>query len=59
MRVVATDSLLPRITAGTPAGVEGVARVTVEAETFIYWDHGAWPTTLLRLVNRHILVGSL
>ena len=36
MRVVAADSLLPRIAAGTPTGIEGVAHVTVEVETFMH-----------------------
>ena len=58
-RVVAAASLLPRISVGTPMGVEGVTHVTVEAETFIHRDHGARPATLLRLVDRHVLVGSL
>ena len=50
-RVVAVAILLPRIAAGMPAGVEGVGRVTVEAETLMHWDHGARPTALLRLVD--------
>ena len=50
-RVVAVASLLPRTTTGTPAGIEGVARITVEAETFMHRDRGAWPAALLRLVN--------
>ena len=44
-------SLLPRITSGTPAGIEGVARVTVEAETFMQRDRGARLVALLRLVD--------
>ena len=51
MRVVAMASLLPRIAAGTPVSVEAVARVTVEAETFMHRDCdpgllpcGAWRT---------------
>ena len=50
---------LPRITVGTSAGVEGVTRVTVDAKTFMHWDRGAWPTTLLRLVDWHVPVGLL
>ena len=57
-RVVAVASLLPRIAMGTPAGIEGVARVTVEAETFMHQDRGTWPTALLHLVDRHIPVRS-
>ena len=44
-------SLLPRITAGTPTGIEDVARVTVEAETLMHRDRGTWPVTSLRLVD--------
>ena len=51
MRVVAMASFLPRITVGTPAGVEGVARVTVEAKMLMHRDHGAQPATLLLLVD--------
>ena len=51
MKVVAMASLLPRISTGTPVGVEGVARVAVEAETFMHQDRGAWPAALLRLVD--------
>ena len=36
MRVVAMASLLPRIVVGTPTGVERVARVMVEAKTFMH-----------------------
>jgi hypothetical protein len=35
--VVATASPFPRITIGTPVGVEGVVCVMVEAETLMYW----------------------
>ena len=41
MRVVATASPLPRITMGTPMGIEGVALVTVAADTLMHRDHGA------------------
>ena len=51
MREVAAASLLPRIAVGMPAGIKGVACVTVEAETFMHRDHGAWPAALLRLVD--------
>jgi len=34
-RVVTTAGPLPRIVVGTPAGVEGVAHVTVEAEALL------------------------
>ena len=49
MRVVAMASLLPLITIGTPAGIQGVVRVMVEAETLMYRDSGAWPIALLHL----------
>ena len=51
MRVVATASLLPHITMGTPMGIQGVAHVMVEAETLMHWDRGALPTALLCLVG--------
>ena len=51
MRVVAVASLLPHIVVGTPMGIYGVVRVTVEAETLMHWDRGAWPIALLRLVD--------
>ena len=44
-------SPLPHIAVGTPAGIEGVARVTVEAETLMHQDHGARRAALLRLVD--------
>jgi len=50
-RVVAMASLLPLIAAGMPAGIQGVAHVTVEAETLMHWGCGAWPTASLRLVD--------
>ena len=49
--VVATASSLPRITVGTPVGIEGVTHVTVVAETLMYRDRGVQPTTLWRLVD--------
>ena len=58
-RVVAAASLLPLIATGMPAGIEGVAHVMVEAEMLMHRGRGAWPTTLLHLVDRHVLVGSL
>ena len=51
MRVVATASLLPLITIGMPAGIQGVARVTVEAETLMHRGYGVWPTASLCLVD--------
>ena len=51
MRVVAMASLLPRISVGTPTGIEGVARVMVAAETLMLWDRGARPATLWPLVD--------
>ena len=51
MRVVATASLLPLIIVGTPTGIQGVTRVTVEAETLMHRCCGAWPTALLCLVD--------
>ena len=50
-RVVATTSSLPCITTGMPAGIEGVACVMVEAETFMHRDHGTRPAALLLLVD--------
>ena len=51
MRMVAMVSSLRRIAAGMSAGVEGVVRVMVAAETLMHRDRGAWPTTLRRLVD--------
>ena len=45
------DSLLPLIIVSMPAGIQGVARVTVEAETLMHWDHGARPAASLCLVD--------
>ena len=44
-------SLLPLIVAGMPAGIEGVARVTVEAKTLMHQGRSAWPTASLCLVD--------
>ena len=49
--VVATTSLLPCIAMGMPMGIEGVMRVTVQAEMFMHRDHGARPAALLCLVD--------
>ena len=57
--VVATASPLPCIAVGTPAGVEGVACVAVEAETLMHRNRGARSVALLLLVDRHVLVGLL
>ena len=51
MRVVATASLLPLITVGTPTGIKRVARVMVEAETLMHQGRGARPVATLRLVD--------
>ena len=50
-RVVAMASHLPLIIVGTPAGIEGVTRVMVEAEMLMHQGHGARPTTSLCLVD--------
>ena len=46
MRVVAMASLLLLITVGTPVGIQGVTRFTLEAETLMHRDHGAQPAAL-------------
>ena len=51
MRVVAAASLLPLIAVGTPAGIEGVARIMVEADTFMHWGRNTWHDTSLCLVD--------
>ena len=56
-RVVAAASLLPLIATGTPVGIKGVGCITVEAETLMHRNCGAWPAGLLRLVDLHVLVG--
>jgi len=50
-RLVATASLLPLIVVGTPAGIQGVTRVTMEAETLKHWDLGVRPAASLSLVD--------
>ena len=57
MRVVAAASLLPLIAVGTPTGIQGVARVTVEDETLMHRNRGVWPTMLLGLMDRYVLIG--
>ena len=42
MRVVSTSSLLPLITVGTPAGIEGVACIMVEAEMLMHRDRNTF-----------------
>ena len=44
-------SPLPCIIVGTPVGIEGVARITVETEMLMHWDRGARPVALLCLVD--------
>ena len=56
--VVAAASPLPRIAVGMPTGVEGFG-VAVESETLMHRNHGAWPTALLGLMGRYVLVGLL
>ena len=51
MRVIAAASSLPRVFIRTPAGVEGVACVTIAAETLMHQDRGALPTALWHLVD--------
>ena len=51
-RVIAMASSLSRIIMGTPISIEGVACVTVAAETLMHRNHGALPTTLRCLVDR-------
>jgi len=47
-------SSLSRVIVGTPACFEGVTCIMVAAETLMHWDHGALPTALWRLVDRHV-----
>ena len=54
MRVIAAASFLSWVIVGTPAGVEGVACITVAAKTLMHQDRGALPTSLRRLVDRHV-----
>ena len=56
-RAVAAAGPLPHVTAGMPAGIEHIACIMVEAEMLMHRNRGAWPTALLRLVDRHILIG--
>ena len=50
-------SPLVRISTGTPAGIDGVAGVSVEAEMLMHQNRGTWPTTLLVLMDRYVLIG--
>ena len=50
-RVIVAASSLSQIVAGMSAGVEGVACITVAAETLMHWDRGAPPAALWRLVD--------
>ena len=59
MRVIAVASSLSRVIVGTPAGVEGVACVTVAAETLMHRDRGVLPVALWRLVDRRVTVRAL
>ena len=51
MRVIATASSLSWFIVGTPAGIEGVACVSVASETLMHRDHGVLSATLWRLVD--------
>ena len=44
------------VAAGTPAGVEGVAGIAVEAKTLMHRNHGTWSAALLGLMDRYVLV---
>ena len=57
--VVATASLLPHITMGTPAGIEGVACVTVMAKMLMHRDRGALHASLWILMDQHVPAGVL
>ena len=54
--MVAVASPLHRITIGTPAGIKGVTGIMVEAETLMHQNYSAWPTALLGLMDRYIIV---
>ena len=49
--VIAVASSLSWVIVGMSTGVEGVACVTVAAETLMHQDRGALPATLSRLVD--------
>ena len=59
VRVISVASSLSRIIVGTPASVEGVACVTVVAETLMYRDRGTLPTALWRLVDQCVPARAL
>ena len=50
-RVIAVACSLSRIVVGTSMGVEGVACVTVAAETLMHRDRGALLAALWRLMD--------
>ena len=54
--VVATAGPPPCLTVGTPMGVQDIACVAVEAETFMHRNRAAWSAALLCPVDLHVLV---
>ena len=59
VRVIAAASSLSWVILGMPTGVEGVACVTVVAETLMHRDHSTLPTALWWLVDRCVPIGAL
>ena len=57
-RVIAASGSLSWVVVGASMGVEGVACVTVVAETLTHWDRGVLPTTLWFLVDRCVPTGA-
>ena len=58
-RVIAVASSLSRVIVCTSVGVEGVACISVVAETLTHRDRGVLPTSLWLLVDRHVPTRAL
>ena len=50
-RMIAVAGSFSRVAIGTSVGIEGAARVAVAAETLVYRDRSAMPTTLRCLMD--------
>ena len=51
LRMIAIAGSFPWVAVGVSAGIDGAACVAVVAETLMYWDRSALPSTLWCLVD--------